>query len=128
MTEKSLKSFYVEGYGLIVVSVLLRAINPVFFKVGALNIDSFTIVEVCTNIFYFLGFTVLFVRTIVWQLTLSRFPLSYAYPFLSVSFILILIAGHFIFNEPVRISNILGSLIIMVGLIVMSRRGGDASL
>lgn len=54
-------------------------------------------------------------------MALSRVELSFAYPFLSVSYILVLIAGYFWFGETVNASRMIGVALICVGTYFIAR-------
>ncbi|MGR6832885.1 hypothetical protein [Aliivibrio wodanis] len=56
-----------------------------------------------------------------WMLVMSKFEISFAYPFISINFLLMLIVGVFIFGEPLTVSKVIGSVIVMFGLIVLAR-------
>lgn len=62
-----------------------------------------------------------FLAGVSWMLALTRFELSYAFPFTGASFLLILFAGAFVFNEHVSIGRVLGTLLVMLGLFVVVR-------
>jgi multidrug transporter EmrE-like cation transporter len=67
------------------------------------------------------GFAAAFLASMFWSLTLTKFELSYAYPFTSLSFALVLILSIVIFKEPLTIQKLLGVLLIISGLIIVSR-------
>jgi multidrug transporter EmrE-like cation transporter len=54
-------------------------------------------------------------------MALSRVDLSYAYPFLSVSYVLVLIAGYFWFGESINAARIAGIGLICVGTFFVAR-------
>jgi len=58
---------------------------------------------------------------ISWMLAMTRFEISYAYPWVSLNFILMLILGVLLFNEIFNVAKLLGTLLIFAGLIVMAR-------
>lgn len=62
-----------------------------------------------------------FLAGVAWMLALTRFELTYAFPFTGVSFVLILIAGAFLFGEHVSMARIAGTLLVVLGLIVVVR-------
>lgn len=66
----------------------------------------------------FSGFVSAFVASIFWMLAMTKFELTYAYPFMSLSPALVFIVGIFVLGETFTIGKILGLLIIMVGIIV----------
>jgi len=62
-----------------------------------------------------------FLAGIAWMLTLTRFELTYAFPFTGVIFVLILIAGAFFFDEPVGLARIAGTLLVVLDLTIVVR-------
>jgi len=62
-----------------------------------------------------------FLAGLAWMLALTRFELTYAFPFTGVTFALILLAGAFLFGEHVGPGRIAGTLLVLVGLIVIVR-------
>jgi len=62
-----------------------------------------------------------FLAGVSWMLALTRFDLSYAFPFTGVSFLVMLLAGSFVFNEHVTMARVLGTLLVMIGLVVVVR-------
>lgn len=57
----------------------------------------------------------------LWLVVLSKVDVSYAYPFLSIGYILSAVVGYYAFNEAVTITRIIGIVIICIGVIVISR-------
>lgn len=54
-------------------------------------------------------------------MALSRVDLSFAYPFLSVSYVLVLLAGYFWFGEIINVSRVAGIALICVGTFFVAR-------
>ena len=67
------------------------------------------------------AFVCTFLAGVSWMLTLSRLELTYAFPFTGVTFLLILLAGAFVFGEAVSLGRIVGTLLVVIGLIVVVR-------
>jgi len=57
----------------------------------------------------------------VWILVLRQYPLSYAYPFMSIVRGLVLLGAWFIFQEPVQPRELLGMVIIILGIALIGR-------
>lgn len=74
-----------------------------------------------TNPWVLSGFVAAFGAAMAWMLAVSRLNLSYAYPFMSVTFPTILLCSYFFFNEPLRPGNIIGVGLIVLGIIVHSQ-------
>jgi uncharacterized membrane protein len=52
---------------------------------------------------------------------LAKFQLSFAYPFMSISFILVMVASYWLLGEQVTIARFLGCLLIVAGVVLISR-------
>lgn len=62
----------------------------------------------------------LFLYAILWQKVLSIFPLNRAFLYKSSTIIMILCISHFVFDELITINNILGVVLIIIGLVFLS--------
>ena len=62
-----------------------------------------------------------FFALICWLVAMTKFELSYAYPFMSLAFIFVLVLSSVFFHEPLTVAKILGVLLIIAGIIVGSR-------
>lgn len=69
------------------------------------------------------GFMAAFLASMFWSITLTKFELSFAYPFTSLSFILVLFLSTLLFKEPFTMNKLLGVLLIIGGLIIISKNG-----
>lgn len=56
-----------------------------------------------------------------WVVALSRFDLAYAYPFMALSFVFVVVGSRFIFAEPLPIDRIVGLSLIVLGLAIAGR-------
>jgi len=59
--------------------------------------------------------------SVFWMATMTKFDLSYAYPFMSLSFLLVLLFSSFFFNELINLYKIVGISLIMLGIIIGMR-------
>jgi len=64
------------------------------------------------------GFVAAFVAALCWMATMTKFDLSYAYPFMSLSFVLVLILSALFFHEPITTAKVLGVIFILAGIII----------
>lgn len=67
------------------------------------------------------GLAAAFLAFLCWAMALSKFQLSYAYPFMSLAFALVLFFSALLFREQVTVPKLLGMLLIVVGITVGSR-------
>jgi len=59
-----------------------------------------------------------FVASICWMAAMTKFELSYAYPFMSLSFVFVLALSGLFFHEVITLPKLFGVLLIMTGIIV----------
>lgn len=63
-----------------------------------------------------------FLAFLSWMIAMTRFELSYAYPFTtSLTFVLVLGLSFTLFQESLTISKLLGTGLILAGIIIASR-------
>jgi multidrug transporter EmrE-like cation transporter len=62
-----------------------------------------------------------FLGMVTWMMALTKADLSYAYPFTSLTFVLILVASALVFDEAVTPAKLVGLSLIIAGIIVSSR-------
>lgn len=62
-----------------------------------------------------------FLAALFWMLALTKFQLSFAYPFTSLSFILIVIFSGWLFHEPFTAYKLASIGCITIGLLLLSR-------
>lgn len=58
---------------------------------------------------------------VLWQQVIARMPVSTAYMFKGTSLIFVLIFSVLLFNETITISNIIGSVVIIAGILLYAR-------
>ncbi len=68
-----------------------------------------------------LGIVATFLAGVSWMLAMTRFELSYAYPWVSLNFVLVLAGGVLFFHEIPSASRLLGTGLIIAGIIVVAR-------
>jgi multidrug transporter EmrE-like cation transporter len=62
-----------------------------------------------------------FLAFLCWVGAMTKFELSYAYPFTSLSFVLVLVMSAVFFRESVNVPKILGIVFIFAGILLGSR-------
>jgi len=67
------------------------------------------------------GFACAFLAALSWMAAMTKFDLSYAYPFMSLAFVLVLILSNIFFKEPITIAKSIGMGFIVLGIIFGSR-------
>lgn len=115
---------------LILAGVLLNALAQLALKQGMRTIGHFAfrlenapqvILAVSTSPFILAGLTCYVVSVLIWLLVLSRVEVSYAYPLLSVGYIVTALAGQFFFNEAIGLTRWSGIVVICLGVWLITR-------
>ena len=116
--------------GLILFSVLLAAgaqlilkhgMNQVSDSSGALKLTAASIKGVATTPAVWGGLFLFGMSAIVWLSVLSRTSLSFAYPFASITYVLILLADKFVLNETIPGLRWAGVFFIMLGIVLVAQ-------
>ena len=101
------------------------------WKMSAFSFDDY---ETITDKFIF-AFSMLFnpyimislvltlLAGVTWMIAMTKFDISYAYPFTTLGFVFVFIFSVLLFNEPVNWQKIVGIGFIIVGLIISSKGG-----
>ena len=69
----------------------------------------------------FSGFLAAFFAALSWMATMTKYELSFAYPFMSLAFVLVLILSSTILNETITAQKIGGLLLIICGILISTR-------
>ena len=114
----------------ILISVLTSTVGQLLLKVGMNSMGSITLSsnqflstswKMATNPHVFIGLVIYLAGTIFWLAALSRVDLSYAYPFASLSYVVMLVASWMMFDEKITLSRFLGTVVIGIGVLLISR-------
>ena len=79
------------------------------------------ILTVLLNPWVISAFGAAFAASLCWMGAISRLPLTKAYPFMAINFLLVAILATWMFNESMDGYKVAGTLIIMLGVVVLSR-------
>lgn len=69
----------------------------------------------------FSGFVAAFLASLAWMASMTKFELSYAYPFMSLNFVVVLLLSQWLLHEPISMQKILGVSLIVIGTTVAAR-------
>lgn len=112
----------------IIAGVLLAAFGQFFLKIGMMQIGSGqlninTVILILTNRFIELGIFLYGLSTVFWLISLSKKDLSYVYPFIAGTYILVLLLSYLILNEHFGVYKLAGAGIILIGLLLIIKGG-----
>jgi drug/metabolite transporter (DMT)-like permease len=117
----------------ILTSVAMAAVGQLVLKYGvdqikphggvALRDPIATAVRVARTPAVWGGLALFGLSAAMWIVVLSRTSLSFAYPFASLTYVLILLFDRLVLNEPVSPLRYAGVALIISGLVLISRTG-----
>jgi len=119
-----------KNFLLILCSVLLAVLGQVFLKKGMLQIGEiplnfgtpfFLLGRVFTNFRLFLGFSLFALSSIVWLVVLSRVELSFAYPMVSIGYVLTVFISWKFLGEGVSSLRWAAVCVICAGVLLLSK-------
>ena len=92
---------------------------------GALPVEAIEkisfILRLLLNPWILSGLFSAFLASLTWMAAMTKFDLSYAYPFMSLSFIIVSLSSLVFFNESMSLSRLIGLSFIVLGIIVINR-------
>jgi multidrug transporter EmrE-like cation transporter len=117
-------------YFLILLGVMLNAAAQLLLKAGMNQIGHFEFnagnvlpigIKVMGNLPIVAGLTAYVVSVGVWLLVLSRVQVSYAYPMLSIGYVVNALAAYYFFGEDLSLVRITGILVIIGGVYLIAQ-------
>lgn len=105
-------------YGQLILKWRMSAVGPMpdrlFMKIVFL-------ITQLTNIYIISGFAAAFIAALCWMAAMTKFELSYAYPFMGLNFVLVFLLSSVVFNEQINIYKIVGIALIVLGIYISSK-------
>ena len=114
----------------IFISIVFSTVGQLLLKkgmngLGPVTLDTNHLIPVlwqmATNLNVFIGLFIYMIGTVFWLAALSRVDLSYAYPFASLSYIVMLVASWIMFDEKITLARIAGTVVIGLGVLLIYR-------
>lgn len=115
---------------LILLGVLLNTAAQLLLKAGMGQIGHFEFnmtnvvpigLKVAVNPPIIVGLFAYVISVAVWLLVLSRVQVSYAYPMLSIGYVVNAVAAYFLFGEAMSVIRITGIFVIIAGVYMVSQ-------
>jgi drug/metabolite transporter (DMT)-like permease len=115
-----------QSIGLVLASVACGAVGQLTLKagmnaLGPLQLSLDTLFRMATTPLLLVGIAIFGVSTLLWLLALMKADLSFAYPFLSLTYIAVLVGGAILFHERVTLPRVLGFAVIVAGVWIVAR-------
>ena len=124
---------YIPFIPLILISVALNAGAQLFLRKGMPSVALVTshglgelfcsAVRVVFNPWVFAGLSCYAISVVLWMYVLSRVQVSFAYPFLSIGYVIVVAAAYFLFREPLGVMKLCGVALICAGVVLVARGG-----
>ena len=114
---------------LILVGVTMNALGQLFLKKGVVEagesgLTSSGLGPAATRLasapWVWFGLASYVLSFVIWVVVLSHVDVSFAFPFFSVGYIIVAVAGHVSFDETVSITRMVGIGIICCGVVVLA--------
>jgi drug/metabolite transporter (DMT)-like permease len=116
---------------LILFSISIAVAGQILLKIGVnrIGIVDFSDLEALKQLFFGViksplvisGLFLYVISAAIWLVVLSAVDLSFAYPFIGLTYVMVLILSRFILKEDVNLIRWAGAIIITIGVIVISR-------
>ncbi len=117
-----------KGIPLILLAVLLGAVGQVIMKMGMKIYGEVSAASVWGQLVpilkvpqVFLGFVCYAVSAVLWIAVVSNVDLSLAYPMVSLAYVLVFLASWLFLGEQISAMRVVGLVIIIAGVLVISR-------
>lgn len=110
---------------IILIGIIFASGGQIFLKIGMNNIGPITnyapstIIATFLNPYILSGLAMYGLATVFWLIALSKKDLSFVYPFIALTLIIVLILSNVILKEDIGIYRIIGTFIIILGLILI---------
>lgn len=92
---------------------------------GSLPVESYEKIIFLLKFFLdpiiFSGFVSAFLASLCWMAAMTKFELSYAYPFMGLTFVLVSIFGVLFMSESLSLYKLLGLILIVSGIIITAK-------
>lgn len=62
-----------------------------------------------------------FLAGVSWMMVMTKFEISYAFPFVALNYAIIMFAGFLLFHEVISLPKIIGCFLVVLGIVVISR-------
>lgn len=117
---------------LILFCVILNSIAQILLKLGMSNVSkSISSISISnlpmliSNIHILFGGILYGTSFIIWLYVLSKVKLSYAYPFISLSYVIVAVLGFLILKENISLAAWAGIFLVVAGVTLIGMNGGN---
>lgn len=116
------------NYLLLAISISFAIAGQLLMKQGMMMFGKFPVTQLLSRLipmfmqpYVFFGFMFFGLSSIFWLVVLSRIDLSFAYPMVSVAYVVVAIFSYYVFKENVSLIRWIGIMTICFGVFLISR-------
>jgi multidrug transporter EmrE-like cation transporter len=118
------------SYVYVFLSILLTVYGQIVIKWQVIAAGSFPadpagkaryLLGLLLNPWVLSAFAGAFLASLTWMAAMTRLPLSHAYPFMSLAFVLVMVLSGLVFHEAITLPKIAGIVLIVLGIVVGSQ-------
>ena len=99
---------------------LLIVAGQILFKYAALRANLDALPWSLINIWLVLALGLYGIATMLWVWLMTFVPLTHAYPFAALGFVIVPLAGVYLFNEPLSWRYAVGAALIVTGIVIIA--------
>jgi len=67
------------------------------------------------------SFAAAFIASMFWMAAMTQFDISFAYPFMSLSYVIVMVLSVLLIGEKITMYKVVGTLVIIAGLFIVTR-------
>ena len=110
---------------LFAIGIFLGSTGAILFKVGGRYLPEFSIslnyfFHFFMNVYIFVGFLLYFIPAVIWVYVLTKYPVAFVQPILSLTYVVTPIMAMIFIGESVPLFRWFGIVIIIVGVSIVS--------
>lgn len=125
-----IQKFDLQGHAYVLTTLFLTVYGQLVLKwqmigVGALPEGAIEklvfLMRLLLNPWILSGMVAAFAASLAWMAAMTRLEMSYAYPFMSLAFVLVMIFGVLFLGEAFNGPKLIGTSLVIAGLVVIAR-------
>lgn len=118
------------SYFYVLLTILLTVYGQIVIKWQVLKVGSLPqetadkilfMLQLLLNPWIVSALAAAFLASFFWMAAMTKLQLSHAYPFMGLTFVVVMLASGFFFHEPITTLKVVGVALIVLGLTVASQ-------
>lgn len=120
----------IMSYLYVLLTILLTVYGQIVIKWQVLKVGSLPqgtsdkilfMLQLLLNPWIVSALAAAFLASFFWMAAMTKLQLSHAYPFMGLTFVVVMLASGFFFHEPITTLKVVGVVLIVLGLTVASQ-------